>query len=164
MGIDRGRRPDAARREALANAGQRARERTSAGYEVRTSNYRPRATTPERAGGRRWLPLLVVVAVVLVVAWFAVPPLAGGLLRALAEDNPGLRRVGLIEDSVAAVMDGRPDAAAGTDPTPVEFVIEQGSSSRQITDDLVERDLVTDRLAFSWVLASENAFDELRFG
>ena len=164
MGIDRGRRPDAARREALANAGQRARERTSAGYEVRNSTYRPRAATPERGGGRRWLPILLVVAVVVVVAWFAVPPLAGGLFRALAEENPDLLRVGVIEDSVAAVMEGRPDAPAGTDATPVEFVIAQGSSSRQITDDLVQRDLVTDRLAFSWVLASENAFDELRFG
>lgn len=73
-------------------------------------------------------------------------------------------RVGIIEDSVASVMDGRPDAPAGTDATPVEFVIAQGASSRQITEDLVERDLVTDRLAFSWVLASENAFDDLRFG
>ena len=49
MGIDRGRRSETARREALANAGQRARERTAAGYEVRNSNYRPRATTVERA-------------------------------------------------------------------------------------------------------------------
>ena len=110
------------------------------------------------------MPILLAVAVVVVVAWFAVPPLAGGLFRALAEENPDLLRVGVIEDSVATVMDGRPDAPAGTDPTPVEFVIAQGASSRQITDDLVSRDLVTDRLAFSWVLASEDRFDDLRFG
>ena len=166
MGIDRGRRSENARREALANAGQRARERTAAGYEVRNSNYRPRATTLERgsSGGRRWLPILLAVAALVVIAWFAVPPLAGGLFRALAEENPELLRVGVIEDSVASVMDGRPDAPAGTDSTPVEFLIAQGASSRQITDDLVSRDLVTDRLAFSWVLASEDRFDDLRFG
>src|SRR5687767_4323806 len=164
MGIDRGRRPDAVRREALANAGQRARERTAAGYEVRGSNYKPRATSVEPAPRRRWLPILLAVAVVFVVAWFALPPLAGGLFRALADENPDLLRIRIVEDSVAAVMDGRPDAPAGSDPTPVEFVIAQGTSSRQITEDLVARDLVTDRLAFSWVLASENAFDELRFG
>jgi UPF0755 protein len=164
MGIDRGRRPDAVRREALANAGQRARERTAAGYEVRGSNYKPRAATVEPARRRNWLPILLGAAVVVVVAWFALPPLTGGLFRALAEENPDLLRIGMIEESVAAVMDGRPDAPAGSDPTPVEFVIAQGESSRQITDELVARDLVTDRLAFSWVLASENAFDELRFG
>jgi UPF0755 protein len=163
MGIDRGRRPESVRREALANAGQRARERTAAGYEVRSASYRPRAATVE-GGGRRWLPVLLIVAALMVVAWFALPPLAGGLLRALAEENPDLLRVGIVQDSVTAVMDGRPDAPAGTDSTPVEFVIGEGASSGQITDDLVERDLVTDRLAFSWVLASENAFDDLRFG
>lgn len=164
MGIDRGRRPDSVRREALANAGQRARERTAAGYEVRNSNYRPRAANGERDRGSRWLPVLVIAAALLVISWFALPPLAGGLFRALAEENPDLMRIGVIEHSVAAVMDGRPDAPAGSDPTPVEFVIAQGASSRQITDELVQRDLVTDPLAFSWVLASENRFDELRFG
>jgi UPF0755 protein len=164
MGIDRGLRPESVRREALANAGQRARDRTAAGYEVRNSNYRPRAASGERTRGGRWLPILLAVAALVVIAWCALPPLAGGLFRALAEENPDLMRIGFIEDSVAAVMDGRPDAPAGTDATPVEFVIAQGTSSRQITDDLVQRDLVTDRLAFSWVLASENRFDDLRFG
>ena len=163
MGIDRGRRPESVRREALANAGPRARERTAAGVEVRTSSYRPRATPVPRAR-RRWPTVLAVVVIALVVAGLAVPTLAGGVMRALAEQNPDLMRIGWIEDSVATVMDGRPDQPAGTDATPVEFVIAPGASSRDITDDLVEREFVTDPLAFSWVLASENAFDDLRYG
>jgi len=102
--------------------------------------------------------------VLLVAAWILVPPLAGGLFRSLAEENPDLMRFGPVQDAVAAVMDDRPDTPGGTDPTPVEFVIEQGASSREITDDLVDRGLVSDRLAFSYVLASEGTYDELRYG
>ncbi len=163
MGIDRGPRPDSARREALANAGQRARDRASSGgYEVRGGGFRPRSTS--RRPGRRWSIVLASAAILLIVAWFAVPPLMGGLLRALAEENPDLMRLGVVADAVSTVMDNRPDTPAGTDPTPVEFVVQQGASSREITEDLVERELVTDRLAFSWVLASEGGFDGLRFG
>lgn len=162
MGIDRGPRPDAARREALANAGQRKRERASqGGYEVRSGGFRPRSTN---RAGRRWSIVLASLGVVLIVAWFALPPLMGGLFRALAEENPDLMRLGFVADAVATVMDDRPDTPAGADPTPVEFLIRQGQSSREITNDLVDRQLVTDRLAFSWVLASEGSFDELRFG
>lgn len=161
MGIDRGPRPDAARRERLATAGQRARERAASGYEVRGGGFRPRSTS---RGGRRWSVILASVVVVLLVAWLTLPPLMGGLFRALAEENPDLMRFGFVADSVATVMEDRPDTPAGTDPTPVEFVIQAGASSREITDDLVERELVTDRLAFSWVLASEGTYDDLRFG
>lgn len=161
MGIDRGPRPDSARRERLASAGQRAKERAASGYEVRSGGFRPRSTS---RGGRRWSIILLSAAVLLIVAWIALPPLLGGLFRALAEENSDLMRLGFVADSVATVMEDRPDTPAGTDPTPVEFVIQAGASSREITDDLVERELVTDRLAFSWVLASEGTYDDLRFG
>ena len=153
-------RSDPGRRERLAEAQQRARERTAA-YEVRS--FRPGSRgEPRRA--RRWGVLLATAAVILVIAWVVLPPLVGGLLRAVAEENPDLMRFGVVADAVAQVMEDRPDVPAGTDPTPVEFVIAQGSSSRDITDDLVDRELVRDRLAFTWVLVKENALDNLRFG
>jgi UPF0755 protein len=163
-GVDRGPRSESARREALASAGQRAKDRGPAPrYDVRGGGYRPRSTSRD-GGGRRWAIILATIAVLLIVGWIAVPPMLGGLFRSLAEENPDLMRFGLVEDAVASVMGERPDIPAGTDPQPVEFQIEQGASSREITDDLVDRGLVTDRLAFSWVLASEGIYDELRFG
>lgn len=161
MGIDRGPRSDSARRERLATAGQRARERAASGVDVRDGGFRPRSTS---RGGRRWSIILASIAVLLIVAWIALPPLLGGLFRALAEENPDLMRFGFVADAVETVMDDRPDTPAGTDPTPVEFVVAAGAGSREITEDLVERELVTDRLAFSWVLASEGTYDDLRFG
>jgi UPF0755 protein len=163
-GVDRGPRSDAARREALASAGERARGRgPGPRYDVRGGGYRPRSTS--RAGGPgRWAVILATIGVLLVIAWIAVPPLAGGLFRSLAEANPDLMRFGAVQDAVAAVMDDRPDTPAGTDPTPVEFLIEEGASSGDITEDLVDRGLVSDRLAFTYVLASEGTYDDLRFG
>jgi len=163
-GVDRGPRSDSARKEALANAGQRARDRGPARYDVRGGGYRPRSESSRGTGIRRWILVLATAAAVLLVAWFAVPPLAGGLFRAMAEANPDLMRFGPVQDAVAAVMDDRPDIPAGTDATPVDFVIEPGESSGQITNNLVDRELVTDRLAFSYVLASEGLSDQLHYG
>ncbi len=165
MGIERGPRQEAAHRERLAAAQQaaqqRARERQQNQGSVRSNTFRPRTETK---GGRRWSVILASTTIVLLVAWFALPPLLGGLFRALAEENPDLIRVGLIRGAVEDVIDGRPDTPAGTDPTPVEFLIEQGASRREITDNLAERELITDRLAFSYVLITEGIDDELRFG
>ena len=82
-----------------------------------------------------------------------VPPLSGTAFRALAEANPDLMRIGPIADAVGATMGTRPDTPAGTDPTVVEFTIAEGASATDITDELVARGLVTDRLAFTWLLA-----------
>ena len=85
-------------------------------------------------------------------------------MRALAEANPDLMRFGAVADAVAAEMGDRPNQPAGSDPLSVDFVIETGQSSSQITDALVDRDLVTDRLAFTWVLISEGWADDLQAG
>ena len=93
-----------------------------------------------------------------------VPPLAGHVFRTLAEANPDLMRFGPIADAVGAEMSSRPDQPAGTDPTPVDFRIEPGAGVAEITADLVARELVTDRLAFTWVLATEGGWGKLQAG
>ena len=92
------------------------------------------------------------------------PPVFGGVVRSLAEGNPDLMRFGVVSDAVGAVMADRPDTPAGTDPTPVEFVIEPSTGNQEIVNALVERELVTDRLAFNWVLATEGGLDNLKAG
>ncbi len=130
-------------------------------YHPRGDSFLPRS---QRRRRRRWLIGLVVLAVVLVGGVIVLPPLSGAALRAAADANPDLMRLSFVADAVGEIMDGRPDRAAGTDPTPVEFVVESGMSSGQITDALVARDLVTDRLAFEYVLAQDGGFDRLLAG
>lgn len=159
-GVDRGPRSEEARRERLASAQQRAKER-AATFEVRSGGFRPRAATSAK---RRWWVVIASLAVVLLIAWFALPPLLGGLFRTLAEENPDLMRLGFVADAVGEVMKDRPDTPAGTDPAPVEFVINAGEGSREIVDALVDRELVTDRLAFTFVLAKDDALGKLKAG
>jgi UPF0755 protein len=150
--------------KALVEERFRARERglrDPALYDVRTGAFRPRTKTK---GGRRWGVILAVLAVALVVGYVVVPPLAGGFFRTLAEANPDLMRLGFIADAVGQVMDDRPDRPAGSDPTQVEFVITPGASSAEITDQLVDRDIVTDRLAFTYVLSQDGGLGRLQAG
>jgi len=152
----------------LRNRDRNAAARERLNGSDRPSVYEPRAGSQrrrrKRTSGRRTAIVLATLASILLIAVVVVPPLAGHVFRALAEANSDLIRIGIIADAVGEVMDGRPDEPAGTDPTPVEFVIELGTSSNAITDDLVARDLVTDRLAFTYVLVTEGGLNELQAG
>jgi UPF0755 protein len=149
----------AARERALTDAQARSRAR-AAGSDGRTTAFLRR---PRRSRNRTAIIIATLISVLLISA-VVVPPLAGNIFRSLAEANPDLMRFGLIADSVASVMDGRPDKPAGTDPLPVEFAIEPGASSAEITQELVDRGFVTDRLAFTYVLVTEGGLNNLLAG
>ncbi|MEP7158383.1 MAG: endolytic transglycosylase MltG [Chloroflexota bacterium] len=135
-------------------------DRSRAAHELRTvqSKTRKRGSTRRRA-----IVLAILVALVL-IAVVALPPLSGHLFRALADANPDLVRIGPIADAVGATIGDRPDQPAGTDPTVVEFKIEPGVGSGQITQDLYIRELVTDRVAFMWVLVTGGVINNLEAG
>ena len=120
----------------------------------------------KRAGpsGRGIVAVLVALLAIVVVIFVLLPTFGGGLLRSMAEDNPDLIRLPLFADAVRDQLGNRPDTPAGTDPTPVNFDIESGASSRDITQQLVDRGLVTDRLAFTYVLIDEGIANKLQAG
>ncbi|CAN5708164.1 hypothetical protein BH23CHL7_BH23CHL7_23660 [soil metagenome] len=129
---------------------------------VRGGGFRPR----RNGEGRRrsgWAWLVIIGAVVLFVV-FVLPSLFGVLARGMVESNPDLIRIPFFADAVADGMEERLGAPAGSDSTPVTFTIEQGASAREITDQLVARGLVTDRLAFSYLLITDGAGSRLRAG
>lgn len=136
-------------------------QRGSGGYDVRSGGYRPRRSS---GGGRRVIVLVALLALLAVGAYLALPPVFGAVARSLAEENPDMLRLPFVADAVREHVADRLDQPAGTDSTPVEFVIERGSSSRQITDDLVTRELVADRLAFSFILITEGVGGRLQAG
>jgi UPF0755 protein len=138
-----------------------ARSRARATGDVRSAAFLPRGK--KRSRNRRAIIIASLISAVLVAA-VILPPLASGFFRSLAEANPDLMRIGLISDSVSSVMGDRPDKPAGTDPTTVEFVIQPGESSADITQDLVNRGLVTDRLAFTYVLVNGGGLNKLQAG
>jgi UPF0755 protein len=114
--------------------------------------------------GRPGLGWLVIAALALIFVVFVLPPLFGGLARGMVEGNPDLLRLPFFADAVSEGMDERIDQPAGTDDTPVTFTVAMGASARQITDELVARGIVADRLAFSYLLINEGVGSRLRAG
>lgn len=148
-----------ARERTLAEAQARSRARQTG--DVRPPAFMPRGK--QRSRNRLAIILASLVTALLVLA-VLLPPVAGGFFRSLAEANPDLMRIGLISDAVASVMDDRPNKPAGTDPTSVEFLIEPGQSSAEITQNLVNRGLISDRLAFTYVLVNGGGLNKLQAG
>src|SRR5688572_18802760 len=157
-----------ARRE--PELGTQPRGRRGPRSENRDGVYRPRGgSDPEEAGGggsstRKIVVVLLVLVLLIGGAFLVLPPVMGGVFRAMAEQNPDWLRMPFVADSVRDGMDERVEQPAGTDPTPVEFVVESGMSSRQISDELAARELITDRLAFAFVLIEEGLAGELQAG
>jgi len=149
----------AARERTLTEAQARSRARQSG--DAPTPTFMARGK--KRSRNRLAIILAGLVSALLILA-VLVPPLAGGFFRSLAEANPDLMRIGLISDAVSSVMDDRPNKAAGIDPTSVQFVIQPGESSAQITQNLVNRGLITDRLAFTYVLVNDGGLNKLQAG
>lgn len=114
--------------------------------------------------GRGLVVVLAGLLAVLVAVFVLLPTVGGGLLRSMAEDNPDLIRLPLFADAVREGLGDRPDQPAGTDPTPVDFEIAQGTGSRDITNQLVDRGLVSDRLAFTYVLINDGFANRLQAG
>jgi UPF0755 protein len=114
--------------------------------------------------GRGLIVILVALLAVVLAVFVLLPTFGGGLLRSMAEDNPDLIRLPLFADAVRDQLGNRPDTPGGTDPTPVDFNIASGTSSRDITQQLVDRGLVTDRLAFTYVLIDEGIGNKLQAG
>lgn len=120
-----------------------------------------RSRRPRRSG-LGWLLVLGLLAVFVV---FVLPPLFGSLARSMAEDNPDLLRLPFFADAVRdGGIEDRLDRPAGSDATAIEITIPTGTSAREITDLLVRRGVLTDRLAFSYLLIIEGAGRDLKAG
>lgn len=137
--------------------------------DVRDGVYQPRTDSEfeparRRSGNRKVVVVVLALALLIVGGYLVIPPLMGGMFRSLAESNPDWLRVPFVADSVRSGMPERLEQPAGTDPSPVEFVIAPGTSSREIVDELVTRELVTDRLAFSFLLIDEGLGSRLQAG
>jgi UPF0755 protein len=141
-------------------------ERLAATIERSVAAQQARAASrPKKPGS--WRKRFIVDALLislLAVAVVVLPPLSGTLFRSLANANPDLMRIGPIADAVGATIGDRADTPAGTDPTLVDFSIASGANSSAIINDLVARGLVTDRVAFTWLLVTGGGIDKLEAG
>lgn len=117
----------------------------------------------QRANSGAWKGLaFVTVALVLLVigGWYAARPILGPAVTGLFEDSPGIINWPVVSDLLAAELGDRIDAPAGESDAEVAFTIEPGQTIADIQTNLVEAGLLTDTLAFHYLVVSDRV-DEL---
>lgn len=130
------------------------------GWELRRDHH-----TDANSGGWKGLAFVVAVIAVLVVGgWFAIRPTLGPILTGLFEDNPGIIRIPVVADLLRADLADRLDKPAGNSTKAVRFVIEQGDTIAQIEENLVDDGLLTDKVAFQYLVVGDRVDQLIQAG
>lgn len=129
--------------------------------DIRSGNYR----SPRRGGA--WKGLLVIALLATIVlggAFVFAGPALRGFARNMVQDNPQAMRFGLFGDIVREELGDDLVEPAGTDATPVEFIVAEGASVARIGRDLEEQGLLADQLAFQYLVITRDLESSLQTG
>jgi UPF0755 protein len=124
----------------------------------------PRAPRGRR-GSLKGLAFLLVLGAIVLLALFAfVGPVLAGVARGIAESNPATLRWPFVADLVRGDVADELDRPAGTDPTPVRFVVPAGASAAEVGGTLVDEGLVQDRFAFDYLVYTQDVAGGIEAG
>jgi UPF0755 protein len=121
------------------------------GWELRRAHQ-------QNANSGAWKGLLFVVGLLAVLAvggWIVARPVIGPALTGLFEDNPGIIRMPVVADLLRAELGGRIDTPASSEDREVRFVIDPGQTVDEVSENLVDAGLLTDTLAFKYLVVSD---------
>ncbi len=128
---------------------------------IRSGSYRP----PRRGGTWKGVVLIAVLAgIVLGGAFLFAGPALRGFARDMVEDNPQAMRFGLFGDIVREELGDDLEEPASSDATPVEFVVAEGATVSRIGRDLEEQGLLSNELAFQYLVITRNVESDLQTG
>ncbi len=129
--------------------------------DIRSGSYRP----PRRGGAWKGVVLIAILAtVVLGGAFVFAGPALRGFARGMVEDNPQAMRFGLFGDIVRQELGDELDEPASSDATPVEFVVSEGATVSRIGRDLEEEGLLSNQLAFQYIVITRDLESSLQTG
>ncbi|CAN5678388.1 endolytic transglycosylase MltG [soil metagenome] len=140
--------------------------RSARAYGVDPSGTRNGSYRPPRRGGT-WTGVLligVLAAIVLGGAFLFAGPALRGFARDMVEDNPQAMRFGLFGDIIREELGDDLEAPASSDATPVEFVVAEGTTVSRIGRDLVEQGLLSNQLAFQYLVITRDVESDLQTG
>jgi UPF0755 protein len=130
------------------------------GWELRQARQR-------EANSGAWKGLIFVLIAIVVLAvggWIVARPVLGPAVTGLFEDNPGIIRIPILADLLRAELGDRIGAPAGDSEEEVRFVIEPGQTIDQIQEGLVESGLLTDTVAFKYLVVSDRVDQLIQAG
>lgn len=126
---------------------------------------------PGNGGHRRRLSAVIVLAGLLALAALIViggltlaRPAVADLARSMAEDNPQTLKLPFVADLVRGQLGAALTDPAGTDATPVDFVVASGSTARQVAEALTAQGLISDPLVFEFLTVTTGQAGTIRAG
>jgi UPF0755 protein len=131
---------------------------------VRTERYAPRHGS-SLAGLLRFIVFAVVLGgFILVVLATALRPLTRSLVLGYAFDNPGSMRIDFVADLVREELGSTLSDPASSDPSELEFRIEDGDTVATLGERLLEQELIRDQRAFTFEAVQQELGSKLREG
>ncbi len=96
--------------------------------------------------------------------WLLARPVIGPAVTGLFEQNPGVLHMPIVADLLRAELGDRLGKPASSEATEVRFVIDPGQTVDQIQENLVDAGLLTDTLAFKYLVMSDRVDQLLQAG
>jgi peptidoglycan lytic transglycosylase G len=88
----------------------------------------------------------------------------GSAVTGLFDENPGIINVPIVADLLAAELEDRINAPAGSSDEEVQFVIEPGQTIDDIEENLVDAGLLTDTQAFNYLVRTDRVDQLIQAG
>ncbi len=130
------------------------------GWELRRARQRD-----ANSGAWKGLLFVVVLLIGLVVGgWIVARPVIGPAVTGLFEQNPGILNMPIVADLLRAELGDRLGRPASSEATEVKFVIDPGQTVDEIQENLVDAGLLTDPLAFKYLIMSDRVDQLLEAG
>jgi UPF0755 protein len=166
-----------------AGRGRPVGEPPAAGTNIRSTDYAPRgravggvtrgravrdapeARSSGRAGILRFIVFVLVLATAVIVVLVTIGgPLLGSTVYGFAESRPEVMRwpfvAGIVEDHLGADL----TTPGGTDSAQVRFTVQSGATAEDIGQALEAQGLVHNRVAFVYLVVSENRANAIQSG
>jgi UPF0755 protein len=117
------------------------------------------------AGAWKGLLFVVVLLIGLVVGGGIVGrPVIGPAVTGLFEQNPGIIKMPIVADLLRAELGDRIGRPASAEDTEVQFVVDPGQTVDEVQENLVDLGLLTDPVAFKYLIVSDNVDELLQAG
>ena len=121
------------------------------GWELRRARQRD-----ANSGAWKGLLFVVILLIGLVIGgWVVARPVIGPAITGLFEQNPGILHMPIVADLLRAELGDRVNAPASSEQNEVKFVIDAGQTVDQIQENLVDAGLLTDTMAFRYLIMSD---------
>jgi UPF0755 protein len=108
--------------------------------------------------------ILILAAIVMALATTVLRPVLNTAIKGWAMDNPGTWDIDFVADIVREELGDSLTEPASSDPTQVEFVVQEGDTASSIAARLEDQGLVTDARAFVFIADERELSTDLQQG